>query len=423
MKSELLRTTRRYRCIDEDLADATMSSIRSRFDLLLEGGAQIRGLPDGMIAAGQYLNRFDFEQRGLFGTAAAVLVLSCTPDSNDGLRKLQELVDYLRHREDIEPGLATDPEEAIEISRRIAVERLDTFKAADVVFALSRVPVTVLGRDVHLRELIQRIEAARLSGGGWGTRLDTDVSSFDPLATAHVLRALAAASVPAKESDVEALIQHLRTGSGTESPYGRIFALTVVAAIRLKTQRAFLKEEHRRLVATLRTQMSSPAEANYEYTVGRRQYYVRIPWQLYLIELTLRLFPSTKFFSFLWQQPLLAAAKLIESPVGFTYPSSGEAQSTRTHGITCELMRLISVSLATAPRMRAVGTTINTATQLAYSRVTSVALWLAAAVIVGYTSVAWALSSQHTATELAPNFIAAAVLVLLQVVRARIRKQ
>ena len=44
-----------------------------KFDLLLESGAQIRDLPDGMIAAGQYLNRFEFEQRGLFGTAAAIL--------------------------------------------------------------------------------------------------------------------------------------------------------------------------------------------------------------------------------------------------------------------------------------------------------------------------------------------------------------
>ncbi|HEY3470019.1 MAG TPA: hypothetical protein VGL47_33145, partial [Amycolatopsis sp.] len=137
----------------------------------------------------------------------------------------------------------------------------------------------------------------------------------------------------------------------------------------------------------------------------------------------LRLYPSTKFFSFLWQQPLLAAAKLIESPVGFTYPSSGDAQSTRTHGITCELMRLTSVSLATAPRMRAVGTTINTVTQLAYSSLANRVLWLAAAVLVGYTCVAWLLSSQHAATELAPNFIATAVLVLIQVALARIRRQ
>jgi hypothetical protein len=280
----------------------------------------------------------------------------------------------------------------------------------------------VLGRDTHLQELIQRIVAARLIGGGWGTRLDTGVSSFDPLATAHVLRALSAAAVPANENDVEALVRHLQTASTHENPYARIFALTVVATTKLKAHRGFLKEEHRRLAATLRAQLASPAEANYEYTVGRRQYYVRIPWQLHLIELTLRLFPSTKFFAFPWQQPLLMAAKLINSPQGFTYPSSGDAQSTRTHGITCELMRLISASLDAAPRRRAVGTAINTATQVAYSRVTNVVLWLVAAVIIGYTSLTWALSSQHSALELAPNFIATAALVLLQIALARIRK-
>ena len=76
MKSELLPATRPYRCIDEDLAETTIFSIRRKFDLLLENGAQVRGLPEGMLAAGQYLDRFEFEQRGLFGTAAAILVIS-----------------------------------------------------------------------------------------------------------------------------------------------------------------------------------------------------------------------------------------------------------------------------------------------------------------------------------------------------------
>ncbi|MGW3964824.1 hypothetical protein ACWED2_33755 [Amycolatopsis sp. NPDC005003] len=423
MKSELLQTTRQYRCIDEHLADATMVAIRAKFDLLLESGAQIRDLPDGMIAAGQYLDRFEFEQRGLFGTAAAILVISNTSEIGDSFRQLQALVDYLRHREVVEPRLAADPDEAIEVSRRIAVERLDTFKSADLVFALSRVPVTVVGRDVHLRELIRRIQAARLAPGGWGTRLGTGTGSFDPLATAHVLRALSAASEPVKDNDVEALIRHLQSAPAEENPYARIFALTVIATIRRKSHRVFLHEEHRKLVATLRTQMSSPVEANYEYTAGRRQYYVRIPWQLYLIELTLRLFPSTRFFSFLWQQPLLKIAKAVKSPQGFTYPSSGDAQSTRTHGITCELMRLVSVSLDTAPRMRAVGTTINAATRLAYARVTTVVLWLTAAVIIGWTTVTWALRSQHSASELAPNFIATAVVLVLQFALTRLRRR
>jgi hypothetical protein len=421
MKSELLQTTKPYRCVDEDLAALTISSIRSKFDLVLENGVQGRGLPDGMLAAGQYLNRFGFEQRGLFGTAAAILVISSSIDVADGVHKLQSLVNYLRSREELEPSLALEPEEAIEISRRIAVERLDSFKSADLVFALSRVPVIVLGRDTHLQTLIQRIVAARLSGGGWATRLD-NTGSFDPLATAHLLRALTAASVPVSENDVAALLRHLHSSSAEENPYARTFALTVLATIRLKAHHNFLKEEHRTLVGLLRAQMSSPTEANYEYTAGRRQYYVRIPWQLYLIELTLRLFPSTKFFSYLWQQHLLTTAKMINSPAGFAYPSSGEAQSTRTHGITCELMRLISTSLDTAPTMRAAGTAINTATRMAYSRVTNVVLWLAAAAVVGYTSLSWASSSQHSALELAPNFIATMVLVLLQIALARIRK-
>ncbi|WP_328443986.1 hypothetical protein [Amycolatopsis sp. NBC_00438] len=421
MKSELLPTTKHYRCVDEALADSTISAIRRKFDSVLESGVQRRGLPDDMLAAGQYLDRFEFEQRGLFGTAAAILVISSTPHVDNGVQKLQSLVNYLRHRETLEPNLAQDPEEAIETSRRIAVERLDTFKTADVVFALSRVPVIVLGRDTHLQALIQRVIAARLSGGGWATRLD-NTGSFDPLATAHTLRALTAASVPVNENDVAALLRHLDSSSIDENPYARIFALTVIATIRLKTRREFLEEEHRRLVGTLRTQMSSPAEANYEYTAGRRQYYVRIPWQLYLIELTLRLFPSTKFFSFLWQQHLLMTTKMIDSPTGFTYRSSGEAQSTRTHGITCELMRLISASLDAAPRMRFVGTTINTATRVAYSRVTNFVLWLAAAAMIGYTVLTWALSNQHSVLELAPNFLATMVLVLLQVALARIRK-
>jgi hypothetical protein len=147
---------------------------------------------------------------------------------------------------------------------------------------------------------------------------------------------LNAASVPIGDGDIETLIEFLRMDDGrSANPYVKCFVLLVLATIDLKSHRTIVHAEAKKLEKALRDQLDRPSEANYEYTMGNRQYYVRVPWQLYLVELMLRLHPSTIFFYAIWQKGLLLIAGAINSPEGFAYASSGLAQYCRYHSYVC----------------------------------------------------------------------------------------
>ncbi|MFD9702392.1 hypothetical protein [Lentzea sp. NPDC059081] len=418
----LLPAVRQYRCVDEDLVGISMEAVKRRFEVLLAAGAQARKLPGSLVAAGQYLDRHDFEQRGLFGTAAAILVFAQAGRDEKSIETIQVLVDYLHDRADLEPRLAASAEEAIEISRRIEVEKLDTFKTADLVFALSFVPAAVSRRDELLRSLTRRIEQARLPQGGWATRLQ-ESGEFDPLATAHVVRAIRAASVPVRPADMDALLKSVVGGeqAGTDR-YVRCFALLTLTYCDAKVHRAAVENEFKRLTRELHADLGVLVEANYEYTVGKRQYYVRIPWQLYLVELTVRLHPTTRFFHSYVQDHLLRVIAAVDSADGFRYPASGSALSTRTYGTVCNLLNEIQQRLSSVPRMRMASQLINNVTRFAYSRTAAIVLWLSTGAVVAITTAQWWLDDSSSAKELTPNFLATFVLVAGQVALSRLRR-
>ncbi|GLY53063.1 hypothetical protein [Lentzea sp. NBRC 102530] len=422
MSTRLLPAVRAYRCVDEDLVRISLSAVRRRFEVLLAVGVQAKQLPGQLIAAGQYLDRHGFDQRGLFGTAAAILVLAQAGQDEKSIETIQALVDYLHDRAELEPRLAASPEEAVEISRRIEVEQLDTFKTADLVFALSFVPAVVSRRDELLRSLTRRIDQARLPQGGWATRLDGS-GEFNALATAHVLRAIRAAAVPVRSGDTDALVESVLGGEARDlDKYVRCFALLALTYCDIKEHRSAIEHEFRRLTRELRADLGVLAEANYEYTAGRRQYYVRIPWQLYLVELTVRLHPTGRFFHSYVQDHLLQVVDAVTSPEGFRYPASGSAQSTRTYGTVCNLLHEIHQRLTSVPRMRMASRTINSVTRFAYSKAAATALWLSISAVVVITTVQWWLDDKSSAAELTPNFLATFVLVLGQIALNRVRR-
>ena len=141
---------------DVRLIDECISRVRDRFELLLTRGSQVACLPTGTLAAGQYLDQLQFVQRGLFGTAAALLVFSRSAPDTDRLRVIDALIQYLLERPAIEESLA-DADELPVVRARLGVEACDTFKTADVVYALSMAPPAAAGRDRLIGRLLARI--------------------------------------------------------------------------------------------------------------------------------------------------------------------------------------------------------------------------------------------------------------------------
>ena len=81
-----------------------MARIEEQFRDLLENGNQAQGLPGGMYAAGQHLNPYSMNQRGLYGTAAALLVLGRSQPSPRQIALIEGLIRYISERPTLEPG-------------------------------------------------------------------------------------------------------------------------------------------------------------------------------------------------------------------------------------------------------------------------------------------------------------------------------
>lgn len=295
-----LSTRRTYACVDLAVLDESVEAVKTKFRTLLQVGAQLNDLPVDMKAAGQYLNNYGFAQRGLFGTAAAIRSISADPLHSSDVATVEALVRYVASRDSIELSAATDPLDVVR--SRLAVEKADAFKTADIVYSLAACPSAVSGRETLLTSLLSRLKSGRLPGGGWAVDLSPS-GEFDLLATAHVMRALHRAGVQPDSVDARMLRQNcfVKQAIGGQA-YVQCFTLLVLLQIDLRGVRHEARRAFRGLLSSLGKALDVQSEANYEYTIGSRPYYVRIPWQLHLIEACARLYPWTRFLSWRWQR-------------------------------------------------------------------------------------------------------------------------
>jgi len=171
-----------------------MARIEEQFRDLLENGNQARGLPSGMYAAGQHLNPYSMNQRGLYGTAAALLVLGRSRPSPRRIALIEGLIRYISERPALEPELLSGEEDLPDLRGRLTRDEQITFKTADLLYALSAAPHAAAGQDPLLQKLLATLDGARRPGGGWSCRL-SPAADRDALATASVVRSLCAAGV------------------------------------------------------------------------------------------------------------------------------------------------------------------------------------------------------------------------------------
>lgn len=85
-------------------------------------------------------------------------------------------------------------------------------------------------------------------------------------------------------------------------------------------------------------------EQNIEYWYNHNNYYIRIPWQLYLIALAAKHTPSN-FSKVEIQNMLSEIYKTIDSKNAYIYEYSGPYFSTRTNSILCEVCLQIKNNL------------------------------------------------------------------------------
>lgn len=287
-------------------------------------------LPAGFPAAGQYLDLPTYEQRGWYGTAAAILVLAEGGTSDIATAdQLTSLGNYVISRGQAERQGVSATAYRDYVARRVRLQRDDTFRLADLAFSLAGVSPSVPTRNRALESVITALQATRADNIGYA--IGTEATEPNPLATAHVLRAMVANNMPTEGEDWRYLREYLVDG---DNLYIRCFIIYVLSRYHRSVPPHLLRRQWKTLFRALEGEFRGNSEANFEYTRLGQQDYVRIPWQLYLIQACSRIMPLAQFNSPVIQNKIAKVVRAVTSPAGLQSPHRQDS-GTRHQGRAC----------------------------------------------------------------------------------------
>lgn len=408
-----------YISVDEKVLRWAMARIEEQFRDLLEKGVQARGIPPGLYAAGQHLNPHSLNQRGLYGTAAALLVMSRSRPSANRIGIIEGLVRYISDRPSIEPVLLStekDEDKAM-LPARLILDWKTAFKCADLLYALAATPAAVAGREALLRKILEHLQAGRRTSGGWAVDLDAN-RDRDPLATASIVRGLNAAGIAVEPDDLD-LVRSDAQAVGNVSPYVRCFCLLVLLEAADHDSRTL--QIWNDLLDTLRSELHERTEANYEFTIGNKQYDVRVPWQLYLIASAALCRPTSLIFTSDVRRALLDCVHAVDSPDGYVYSSFGHMKSTRTYSILMDTLWRVSGQLHTSKIVARISLIGNWAIRIVYSRASAWFALLAALALAGIGVYVWLAASSSKFDAVGPALATAVLLGIISFLLSRVR--
>lgn len=286
----------------------------------------------------------------MHGTAAALGVLSSTKDAE--ARSLAEsIVSYLVGRSDIELAIPDTNQE--QVHRQIDRDDHNVIKVSEVLFALSFVDGAVEGREVLKGRLVEALRKGIIHGEGWDYFLDHSKTP-ELLPTAFAIRALAEHGY---ENDIEGPVRFLlgflrdpkegswRSRADINVRALCLYVLTFSKGLDHLVDRSVLKKAMSALWRRLEQLFQEDFEQTIEYQYRDDHFYVRIPWQLYLLALASKLAPWHRFASGAAQRRLHAIVESAVATEGFSYPHSGDRLSSRTNAILYETLGIMEENL------------------------------------------------------------------------------
>lgn len=407
--------------LTRQILKAAQSEMERRIELRLH--EETGRLPDYALASGQYLNHPDYEQRGLYGTAATIHMLARRATTDLAVKEqVTKLIYYVVNRSQVERATVSPAVYRDLVARRIRLQKTDVFRMADIGFALSHVSPAVALRSEALTLVQKAFDDARADPAGYA--VGSEGGEPDPLATAHAVRCLAANNLPIRPEDWRYLREYLGNGNNN---YIRCFVLLVAATYETEAERKRLQLIWKEISSALLTGFDGHSEANYEYTRFGAQDYVRIPWQIYLVQACAKLFPLTRFNGFAIQRKMLDVVQEISAPTGFRYEASGKYLSTRTYACVWQAFEEILAFNFRQPLPRIVVRMVAGATRALSSRLVAVFTYLLLVAIAVGSLVEWLNTPHRSIGELAPNLLAEVVLIIvarleLQARRAQYRR-
>jgi hypothetical protein len=418
MQPVLLPSSNVYITVDYEALQWAMDRINANFLDLLENGAQALGIPEETYAAGQHLNPYSLNQRGLYGTAAALLVLGRSRPASRRIQFVEGLIRYVSQRATIEETLLHSEEDRAWLTTRLLKERRSTFKCAELLYSLAAAPPATAGRETLMRSLLDRLHAGHREGGGWAAELNS-ARDRDALATASVVRALSAAGMAVDDVDIASVRQD-SADSNSVSPYVRIFCILVLLEINNRDEAA--RKWWEEVFGLLRPELRDRIEADYEFTFGNRQEYIRILWQLYLISGAAICRPLSLIFESDIRKTLLDALRALDSAEGYIYHSFGHMKSTRTYSILMDTLWRVQVQFRATRYMAHVSSAANWGIRIIYSRAISLMALTASLGLVVWALYAW-IAQDGPLGVMGPEILSGVLLGVISYLLNRVRRR
>jgi hypothetical protein len=218
--------------------------------------------------------------------------------------------------------------------------------------------------------------------------------------------------------EINTRLRRARRGSGSGADIAvevlALYAVNQVASGDPEVA-ASLRQELGRRWKALERLLDLDLEQNIEYWRKQKTFYVRVPWQLYILSLASQLFPYRRFAS---RRARQALRRLLHSILdgGFRYPHSGDQISSRTNAIAHEVLTDIGHSLKPYPFYLG-PLWIDGLRRLMSSKVVTLIGGLSGVGVIASSIIGWT-SGGGRLGDLAPNFIAGIVLLLLTLRRS-----
>ena len=370
-------------------------------------------------ACGQFLSDFANAQNGAHGTAAAVRVLGKTDSSQKaGAAVVPGLIEFLRQRLAPNEGETADK------------HATNVIKLSEALYALAHVPAASGAKEALVQALAQALRGGMLCGQGWGYFIGQNDIAHLP--TAYAVQALAIHGYPV-EGPVEYIQQSLNARRlPTDDVYGDGDIFVQIACLHtLATMGPANNEQEGRLSreqlgdrfwAILRDVepllSTDSIEANIEYRgLEDENFYVRVPWQIYLIRCARLLPPRRAFASRAIQGRLAYIVQSVLSDRGFIYPHSGTQISSRSNAIVYDLLE--DLETQGDPNLLRPFLLLDGLRRFFGGR------WVRRLLLVGVSSLAiwiiidWFRDPSRSISDLAPELLAAVILALLAAGRRR----
>ena len=395
--------------IDRNQIAAGHAKISGEFIKAVQGPAtKVVSVKDPQAAAvGQHLQAAT-DQRGLHGTAAAIEVLAQTPgtEAADLTRRLVHYVDKLSV---IEQDL-NHPEIP---HKDIQTSEHNVIKMSEVLYALAAVPTSVAPRETLARRIADTLQRQRGADGGWPYFMMSDAKKSDVLPTAYATRALAIHGYDVSLS-VDFLLNHLRKADADETD---IFVQVLIIYILCYLPERYrhdkeLKKPFEDVWLRLSPLLNRDLEANIEYLTTKINY-VRIPWQLYLLGAAAHLSFYRRFASARAQRRLRSILDSVQAIGGLLYPHSGRDLSTRTNAILFDMLNQLDNELRIRRLPLEPFIWIEALKSLVSSRPFQYCVRIIVLALIVYAVVRWSQSETKNVSDLAPELLSSALLILL----------